>query len=119
MIHRNAADRTGIWKIKCKDINRGGRERPDHPRLLQRNSGARNRFMNRPEATWVFSIAGHMPGAISQDVNEEIRFLTYRLEVLAQWPKSPDRDARIAATHSRLKMLLAPQPGAALKAAAA
>ncbi|HZT38922.1 MAG TPA: hypothetical protein VFA28_13580 [Bryobacteraceae bacterium] len=75
--------------------------------------------MNCLEATWVCSIAGHMPGAISQDVHQEIRFLTYRLEVLAQWPKSPDRDVRIAATHSRLRMLLAPLPGAALQAAAA
>jgi hypothetical protein len=56
--------------------------------------------------------AGQMQGAISQDINEEIRFLTYRLEVLSEWPDSPDKDARIAATHSRLKSLLAPQPAA-------
>lgn len=76
--------------------------------------------MNSLETTWIVSIAGHMPGAISQDVNEEIRFLAYRLEVLAQWPNSPCKDARVAATHARLKTLLAPQPAtAALRIAAA
>ncbi len=50
-----------------------------------------------------------MQGAILQDINEEIRFLTYRLEVLAEWPDSPDKDGRIAATHSRLESLLARQ----------
>jgi hypothetical protein len=61
-----------------------------------------------------------MQGAISQDISDEIRFLTYRLEVLARWPDSPSKHARIAATQSRLKALLAPQPDTtALRFAAA
>jgi len=48
-----------------------------------------------------------LPRAVmAPDITEEIRFLTYRLEVLAAWPGSPGRDARMTATRERLENLL-------------
>ena len=53
-----------------------------------------------------FPMAGLPRAVMASDVTEEIRFLTYRLEVLAGWPGSPGRDARMAATRERLENLL-------------
>jgi hypothetical protein len=55
--------------------------------------------------TAAFLTAG-LPRAVAPDITEEIRFLTYRLEVLAAWPNSPGRESRMAATRSRLNDLL-------------
>ena len=43
--------------------------------------------------------------ALAADIQEEIRFLTYRLEVLEGRPSSPARDSHIKATIARLKTL--------------
>ena len=53
-----------------------------------------------------FPIAGLPRAVMAPDVTEEIRFLIYRLEVLAAWPGSPGKDARMAATQARLDALL-------------
>ena len=53
-----------------------------------------------------FPMAGLPRAAMAPDITEEIRFLTYRLEVLAAWPSSPGRDSRMAATRTRLEALL-------------
>ena len=53
-----------------------------------------------------FPMAGLPRAVVAPDVTEEIRFLTYRLEVLAAWPSSPGRDSRMAATRARLDDLL-------------
>ena len=49
---------------------------------------------------------------IARDVQEEIRFLMYRLDVLEGWPGSALRDGRIAATAAGLRMLAPGGPSA-------
>ncbi|HZT37202.1 MAG TPA: hypothetical protein VFA28_04845 [Bryobacteraceae bacterium] len=47
--------------------------------------------------------------AVETDIQQEIRFLQYRLEVLRNRPASPARDGHIQATLARLETL-APSP---------
>jgi len=49
------------------------------------------------------------PQALAADIQEEIRFLRYRLEVLEGRPGSPARDGHIKATIARLNSLAPPE----------